>query len=50
MSLTCYRCGLKGHTLVKCKVDKDIVFHYYDKRGHMQRACKSQKQVRLTLA
>ena len=43
-SLTCYRCGLKGHTTAKCKVDRDIVCHHCHKRGHMRRACKSKSK------
>ena len=43
-SLICYRCGLKGHTTAKCKVDRDIVCHHCHKRGHMRRACKSKSK------
>ena len=42
-SLTCYRCGRKGHTASRCKVNKDVVCHCCQKRGHFQRACKLNK-------
>ena len=28
----------------KCRVDKNIVCHYCQKKGHMQRACKSKSK------
>ena len=37
----CYRCGVKGHTVAKCIVDKNLVCHQCGKKGHMRRACKS---------
>ena len=39
---TCYRCGRKGHTVPKCRIDKDVVCHRCKKKGHLQRACRSQ--------
>ncbi|ETW98863.1 MAG: hypothetical protein ETSY2_42045 [Candidatus Entotheonella gemina] len=42
---TCYRCGIRGHTVSKCRVDKDIVCHHCQKKGHVQRACKSRKRT-----
>ena len=39
---TCYRCGIRGHAVPKCRVNKNIICHYCQKRGHMQRACKSK--------
>ena len=47
-SLTCYHCGLRGHTSSRCKVNKDIVCHHCRKRGHMQRACKSKSKPPLS--
>ena len=41
-SLTCYRCGRRGHTVAKCRVDKGVVCHHCHKRGHLRRACKSK--------
>ena len=41
-SITCYRCGREGHTIVKCRVDKSVVCHNCGKAGHLQRACKSK--------
>ena len=40
-TLTCFRCGRKGHTVSTCKTSKDVVCHRCHKRGHLQRACKS---------
>ena len=37
----CYRCGVKGHTVAKCILDKNVVCHQCGKKGHMRRACKS---------
>ena len=41
---TCYRCGICGHAVSKCRVDKNIICHYCQKKGHMQRACKSKSK------
>ena len=41
---TCYRCGIRGHAVSKCQVDKNIICHYCQKKGHMQRACKSKNK------
>ena len=30
---TCYRCGIRGHTVSKCRVDKNIICHYCQKRA-----------------
>ena len=42
---TCYRCGLRGHTLTSCHVDKNVVCHHCHKKGHMQRAFKSKQRA-----
>ena len=44
--LTCFRCGLRGHTVVKCRVKRDVVCHRCGKRGHLQRVCKSKSKTR----
>ena len=41
---TCYRCGLKGHIITKCRVSQDVVCHHCKKRGHLQRVCKSRNK------
>ena len=41
---SCYRCGLKGHIITKCRVSQDVVCHRCKKRGHLQRPCKSRKK------
>ena len=38
---TCYRCGTRGHTVVRCRVDRNVVCHKCGKKGHLQRVCKS---------
>ena len=38
---TCYHCGRKGHTVLACRIDKNIVCRKCQKKGHLQRACKS---------
>ena len=30
---TCYRCGICGHAVSKCRVDKNIICHYCQKKG-----------------
>ena len=40
--VTCFRCGWRGHTVVKCRVKRDVVCHLCGKRGHLQRICKSR--------
>ena len=42
-SLTCYRCGNKGHSVTRCRVSKDAVCHHCGKLGHLQRVCSSKK-------
>ncbi len=42
-SLTCYRCGFRGHTVTKCRVDKDVVCHHCKKKGHMQPGLQEQE-------
>ena len=32
--VTCFRCGWRGHTVVKCRVKRDVVCHLCGKRGH----------------
>ena len=39
---TCYRCGLQGHIITKCRVSQDVVCHR--ERGHLQRVCKSRNK------
>ena len=41
---TCYRCGIRGHAVPKCRVDKNIICHHCQQRRHMQRACKSKNK------
>ena len=43
---TCFRCGLRGYTVAKCKLDKKLVCHGCGKRGHIQRACKTRPRSR----
>ena len=42
---TCYRCGIRGHAVSTCRVDKNIICHYCQKKGHMQRACKRRDEA-----
>ena len=32
----CFRCGIRGHTVFKCRIEKSVVCHHCGKRGHMQ--------------
>ena len=41
---TCYRCGIRGHSVPKCRVSKDITCHACGKPGHLQRACKGRQR------
>ena len=41
---TCYRCGIRGHAVSKCWVDRNIICHFCQKKGHMQRACKAKNK------
>ena len=42
---TCYRCGIRGHAVSTCRVDKNIICHYCQKKGHIQRACKRRDEA-----
>ena len=42
---TCYRCGIPGHTVSKCRVDQKVVYHNCDKKGHLKRACRSKSST-----
>ena len=42
---TCYRCGVRGHVVSKCKVDKEVVCHQCGKKGHLQRACRGSRKA-----
>ena len=42
---TCYRCGIRGHAVSTFRVDKNIICHYCQKKGHMQRACKRKDEA-----
>jgi hypothetical protein len=42
---TCYRCGIHGHAVSTCRVDKNIICHSCQKKGHMQRACKRKDEA-----
>ena len=42
---TCYRCGIPGHTVSKCRVDQKVVCHNCDKKGHLKRACRSKSST-----
>ena len=44
-SPTCYRCGFRGHTVDKCRVNRELVCHQCGKRGHLRRACKSKSKT-----
>ena len=37
---TCYRCGVRGRVLYKCKVYKEVVCHQCGRKGHLRRACR----------
>ena len=41
---TCYRCGIRGHAVSKCWVDRNIICHFCQNKGHMQRACKAKNK------
>ena len=36
---TCYRCRIRGHTVFKCRIDKNVVCHL------CKRACKSKREA-----
>ena len=42
---TCFRCGIRGHIVSKCRIDKSVVSHHCGKRGHMQRACNGKNRA-----
>ena len=44
-SPTCYRCGFRGHTADKCRVNRELVCHQCSKRAHLRRACKSKSKT-----
>lgn len=39
---SCYCCGMKGHIVAKCRIEKNIVCNNCNKRGHMQHSCKGK--------
>ena len=39
---TCYRCGIRGHSINKCRVSREVICHNCGKPGHLRRACKSK--------
>ena len=41
----CFRCGIRGHTVFKCRIEKSVVCHHCGKRGHMQRVCKGKNRA-----
>ena len=43
-TVTCYRCGKRGHTVLKCRVNKSVVCHHCGKSGHLQKACRSKQK------
>ena len=42
---TCFHCGIQGHTVSKCRIDKSVVCHHCGKRGDMQRTCKGKNRA-----
>ncbi len=36
--------GIKGHTIARCKVKREVVCRHCGKRGHLRRACKSKSK------
>ena len=40
-SISCFRCGNKGHIVQRCRVPKSVRCHKCDKVGHLQKACKA---------
>ena len=39
---TCYHCGIRGHAMFKCLVNRNIIYHFCQNKRHMQRACKAK--------
>ena len=42
---TCYRCGVRGHVVSKCKVDKEVVCHQCGRKGHLRCACRGSRKA-----